>query len=708
MELVPLSSVGKHSAVHRRRRQKKPVKWLYLLFFPLTCLYWEVILKLSAGIPLFGSGWFFLLIFSLLTGVALTVPCCLWHKKVNRAVAYILTGVLTVWFGIQLVYHCIFDSFMIISNLGMAGDTAQFADAAFAYILKCLFWIVLLLVPMAVLIASRRRMPFVCTPLPIAGLLAVGVVILHLLTIGILNLCNSGVPSLHSYYTDSFAVNPAIQRFGLLTSTRLELKYMIFGMPESGGYDPGFLTSSDDPDDPSGEVSGEQPVKVEYNKMNIDFDRLIAEATGDSMKDMHAYYQSQKATNKNEYTGRFAGKNLIMFTAEGFSPYAIDKELTPTLYRLYNEGFQFTNFYTPIWSVSTSDGEYVACTGLIPKGGTRSFRDSGSISMPFCLGNQFAKIGYSQPRAYHDHDYAYYQRDISHPNMGYNYIGRGTGLEVRPTWPEDDREMMMLTVDDYIDKQPFHAYYMSVSGHLLYTFGGNFQAGKNRDLVRHLDCSEGVQAYFACNIQFDRALEYLLARLEMEGILEDTVIAISPDHYPYGLVDGSDYSAFNELAAFAGIDHEIERNFELYKGVFLLWCGDMTEPVVVDKTACSADILPTLSNLFGLEYDSRLLSGSDIFSDADGLVIFNDNSWVTDIGKYNANTGAFTLNPGQTLDDQDAYVQQMCYIVKYKKYYAAKILDTDYFKVALDAVKEEESSVPADSGVSDESTETTA
>ena len=35
----------------------------------------------------------------------------------------------------------------------------------------------------------------------------------------------------------------------------------------------------------------------------------------------------------------FKGKNLILLTAEGFSPYAIDQELTPTLYKLTHEGF---------------------------------------------------------------------------------------------------------------------------------------------------------------------------------------------------------------------------------------------------------------------------------------------------------------------------------------------------------------------------------
>ena len=66
----------------------------------------------------------------------------------------------------------------------------------------------------------------------------------------------------------------------------------------------------------------------------------------------------------------------------------------------------------------------------------------------------------------------------------------------------------------------------------------------------------------------------------------------------------------------------------------------------MDKPCYSVDIIPTLSNLFGLEYDSRLLAGQDILSDAPGLVIFNDYSYLTELGRYNADTDTFTPNEG--------------------------------------------------------------
>jgi len=56
----------------------------------------------------------------------------------------------------------------------------------------------------------------------------------------------------------------------------------------------------------------------------------------------------------------------------------------------------------------------------------------------------------------------------------------------------------------------------------------------------------------------------------------------------------------------------------------------MKEPVVINKYCSSLDIAPTLSNLFGLEYDSRLYIGTDILSDSTPYVIFKDYSFIND------------------------------------------------------------------------------
>ena len=110
-------------------------------------------------------------------------------------------------------------------------------------------------------------------------------------------------------------------------------------------------------------------IKIDKNKYlllyYIDFNLLISNEKDKTIRDIHEYFSNIQPTKKNEFTRKYKGYNLILITAEGFSHYAVNKDVTPTLYKLVNEGYKFKNFYNPVWGVSTSDGEYVACTGLI-------------------------------------------------------------------------------------------------------------------------------------------------------------------------------------------------------------------------------------------------------------------------------------------------------------------------------------------------------
>ena len=485
---------------------------------------------------------------------------------------------------------------------------------------------------------------------------------------------NEDILSLRYLYSQSFIPNLMVSNFGVMTTFRLDAKNLIFGpnAPDAPSMPKNHPAS---PDSASGQSS---PPLYPENVQNIDFASLLAKETDPKLRDMHKYFSGRTPTGQNQYTGLWKGKNLIWICAEGFSSYAVRKDVTPTLYRLANEGFVFQNFYNPIWGVSTSDGEYTTLTSLVPKSGIRSFARSSQNSMPFCMGNQLSPLGYST-FAYHDHTYSFYGRDKSHPNMGYAYKGVGNGLNLRQTWPESDVEMIDATVPEYIGKQPFHVYYMTVSGHLLYSFSGNYIANKNKDLVADFPYSEPVKAYLACNIELDRAVSALLKDLADAGVLQNTAIVLSGDHYPYGL-EWNGLNAINEIAG-----HTVERNFELYKTTLIMWSGDRKTPVTVEKPCCPLDLLPTLSNLMGVSYDSRLLMGSDIFSSAPGLVIFSNRSWISDLGRYNSATGKFTPNQGVTVEQN--YPQLMMHMVNQKVDYSAKILDNDYYSAILPQAK---------------------
>ena len=455
-----------------------------------------------------------------------------------------------------------------------------------------------------------------------------------------------------------------INKVGLLSMECLDLERYLFGFEEK-------LYNVK----PSESNKGDDIEEVKYNVLDIDFDKLISEEKDDMVKSMHEYFKSVMPTKQNEYTGIFKGKNLIYITAEGFDKIAVNKELTPTLYKLVNNGFVFENYYQPLFSVSTSDGEYMVMNSLIPKEGVWSFYRSSNIYMPFGLGNVFKREGYSPVNAYHDHTYTYYSRDESHPNLGFDkYVGCGNGLEKLmncKVWPESDIEMIDATINDYIDSDKFMTYYMTVSGHLNYTFTGNSMSYKNRELVKDLSYSEHIKAYLAANIELDRALEKLLIYLEDNKKLDDTVIVISPDHYPYGLKT----SELNEIS-----DTDRSDKFEMFHTSLIIYNSEMKENVKVSKYVSSIDVLPTVYNLFGIEYDSRLMMGRDALSDSEGLVMLSDRSFINKNGSYNSITGEYKSFKS---DVSNEYVDNMNYEV-YQKFTMSSLLLYEKNGVYLD------------------------
>lgn len=658
-------------AKEERRLIKKMKADAILLYFLVSVLFMEVIFRISTStFDLSG----FLLTVLFLSGITIFIYFIVgfFQGTFRFLLTVFLLGVVGLVYSSQLIYMKFFKTYYTMYSLIHGSQIAQFWRDILVSLGEYWYWLLLLFTPVLLLIVLGKR---VFGLRKMSGfkrvVLVFGMILFHLAGVAGVYAGGKGHHSAYDVYFQSNYPIAAAERLGLLTMMRIDLQRLItnwspkispppvVAVPEKADNEPSSKKGEEHPQ------HDEEPVEeeIEYNIMDIDFTTLIEEEEDGTVQEMHQYFEKLEPTAKNEYTGKFKGDNLILLTAESFSPLAVDEEVTPTLYKMIHECYEFTNFYTPIWETSTSDGEYVALQSLISKSGIWSFQESGQNNLPLVLGNQFKKLGY-ETRAYHNHSYTYYGRDMSHPNLGYDYKALGNGLEVKETWPESDVEMMEKTISEYVNNPPFHTYYMTVSGHMQYSFVGNYIAWKNQKYVEDLPYSDQAKAYLAANLELDRALEYLLEQLEEAGIANETVIALSGDHYPYGL----DAETIDELAG-----HPVEQNFELYKNHFILYKEGM-EHEKISKPASSLDILPTLSNLFGLDYDSRLMMGTDIFSDSKPLIPFLNKSFITDKGRYNAVTGEYD---GEEVN-QD-YLDFISSQVEAKFYYSAKILEKDYY-----------------------------
>ncbi len=711
---APSSAYRRAGEKRKQTQQNMLLSYLCLLFLPVLLFIYEFLLKISLYGSISFKECFLAFNFAFSTGIAVTLACRLISCAIaklaeNKDVISPLTAVLigaaslffTVLFLVQYVYFSFFGDYFKWSTITMAGDVTDFYREIIHTVLSGWYWVLLFIVPVVLYcIFPARKMPVGYVK---AGGLLVCVALALFFHFGAVAIIHADDDEYgdKTYYTEIFNAPYAVKNFGLLAETTLDLKQIVFG--DLGSSDIGgevdvppinqlpdviikpSTNTGDiaDTDTGDGDVD-DTPINYDYNLLDIDFDSLIANENDKTIKAMHEYFSKLEGTKQNKYTGYFEGKNLIFITLEGFSHKVIDKKLTPTLYRMATEGFVFNNFYNSLWGGSTATGEYAILTGNFYNS-AKCLEKSASTYQPFAIGNEFTALGYNVA-AYHNHTYTYYTRNKSHPNFGFSkWIAINNGLTL-PTqsWPNSDYEMAQVTAPDYVSDTPFVTYYMTVSGHANYSWTGNTMSKKHRLRVDHLNYSENVKAYIACNLEVEDMLTELMDQLRAAGTLDDTVFVISEDHYPYALAD-------SEIAELYGLpdDASLFSNLDLYRNFFTIYSTSMKKPVIVNEPCSAIDILPTVLNLFGVEYDSRLITGTDILSETPNTVILNcDRSgpawnWITRYGSYNTQTKKFTVADGVEFASEQAkadYISQMNSLVKTKRKYSYAILDEDYYK----------------------------
>lgn len=626
-------------------------------------------------------------LFSIPFGLLLGFITGLFKELINKILLWIFTIAICLVFAVQLVYFYIFQVYFSFQSIGMAGEAVSsfFSDIITA-VKSNMIGLLLIFFPVIILALLIHKLDFTRRVLKIEVILAGSTILFHIVALVALLLFGREDYSPYDLYHKSKVMDLCGKELGITTMTRFDMGNIFGGNDDLALADavsiqdniavtptaipkkiPATMDTVIKPKVTT--TPAPTPINTSPNVLNIDFKSLANNTKNNTYKTLDHYFAAVTPTKKNKYTGMFKGYNLILITAEGFSRYAVNKEKTPTLYKLTHEGFVFNNFYTALWQTSTSDGEYCALTGLIPTEVRNMYKGRKNL-WPFSLGNQFDKLGVAS-KAYHDNTYTYYERNETHPNLGYIFKAKGNGLKLEHPnyWPESDLEMINSTVDEYIGEDQFHVYYMTVSGHMNYTFTGNMMSYKNKDKVKDLPYSEDVKAYIASQIELDRALNKLIKKLEEAGVAEHTVIALSADHYPYAWKK----STIDEAAG-----HKVDPTFEMYKNKFILWSKGMKEKVQINEPCSSLDILPTLSNLFGLEYDSRFLMGRDVLSDAAPLVILANRSFITDKVMYNAQTAKVTRLTKDALAKD--YISNLNKIVKNKFAVSKSILESDYYR----------------------------
>ena len=413
--------------------------------------------------------------------------------------------------------------------------------------------------------------------------------------------------------------NVAVNQFGIIGYGLIDIKGLIIPVADA---------SNNIAFEEEEEVITDQPREID----DTVWESILANETNSNYKTLSEYYLSKSITPKNEMTGLFKDKNLIVIQMESTNNLLLMEEYFPNFNKLYKEGWSWENSYSPRNSCSTGNNEMSGMVSLFTENLSCTANLYYKNIYPESIFNLFNNAGYITS-SYHNYTDQYYLRHYIHPNMGsMNYYGvTDLGIpysNLYKEWPSDV-DLVEKSFDIYSDDERFMVWLTTVSAHQPYGYSSTL-GDKHLDLFKDLDVDMSVKRYLSKLKEFDLSIGRLIELLESKDLLDDTVIVFFADHYPYGVTTNNLQKLFTEdLTKYNNVD----------RTPFLIYNSTITSHSYDDYTSYM-NILPTIANLFDLDYDPRYYSGGDLFADNyEDRVVFADGSWLDDKAYYNATLG---------------------------------------------------------------------
>lgn len=386
------------------------------------------------------------------------------------------------------------------------------------------------------------------------------------------------------------------------------------------------------------------------------------------------YFAQRGEKQTNEMTGLFAGKNVVFVLMESMDDWLITPEDTPTIYKMMQEGINFTDFYTPGYGTArTINSEFCSNTGIyLPTNGqyvfnyvTNSFNQS--------IANQATANGYTA-EVFHYNSPDFYSRGVFEPAMGYRQYNCYEDYETDTNKLYDD--CLLFDIPELNDLffregRTFNTI-ITRSAHLSYVYREvlSYYALKQYPEYRGKYGSEEEDCARVKAKLVDDLFARLLSELEAHGQLENTVIMAITDHYTYG------YLNMDELYTHSGVDDPLL----LEKTPCFVWSVDCPS-VEVTKTLNTADFVPTMLNLMGINSPYSYL-GQDAFDPAyEGYALFPNGSWISDGVVYSTGSGTpKILQNTKNKQLTDDYVARMAKTTAQFIHISNLLLTADYYK----------------------------
>ena len=506
----------------------------------------------------------------LFTGIAALLPRL--AKRIYLGILGAAFFALTIVHG---VYYNMFRKFFSFGDMAFAGDGFAFLDSSYLVIRKLAILLGLLclgLMVLAILLVPKeregRRFRLIAGGGPLAagalGILAVCLVFFRGADTMIWDM-GSDPATVYENFTDT---RSSLSLLGLYHYTFRDIQLVLF----PGG----------------GSLTDEEAAEV------VDF-------------------AAHRGHESNTMSGVLAGKNLILIQLEAIDTWMVD--YMPNLKAVKEQSVVFSNHYTPAYiTAGTFNTEFIVNTGLLPATTGTSTSVYTRNAFPNSLPHLFREEGYTA-ESFHGSEGNVYNREQIHLNLGYEDYHSGSEMGMADYTMDSD---LMAAFDDMTDDAPFFSFIITYSGHGPYSEENPIYLAHADEARAEATRTDGNYVYAVAHAkETDAFIGELMAALEEQGLLEDTVVAFYADHYNYYMLD-DDLNM--DIKGVDSLDLLQHTDFFIY--------SRSLEAQTVEKYTSSIDVLPTLANLFGLSAEYELLTGDDAFSADGGYVFFNDNTWV--------------------------------------------------------------------------------
>ena len=497
--------------------------------------------------------------------------------KILYTVIYLLFGIL---FFVNYIYFCIFKQFMWLRAIFLAGEGMAYASEAFKYI--NIVVILLILVYIAFLAATltlwkrpvykkkRKKVILSITPF-------------------VLLLCLHG---------------------GILIDTKIQVAKGAWEVWER----PVLIYKNFTDSNKSLNVCGfyQYTFKSIYRMM---FN--TSTYTVNDINECDVFFTEKQKNPENEMTGILKGKNVIFVLMESMDDWLITEKYTPTIKYMMDNGINFSNHHMPnLGTGFTFNSEFTMNTGLQCPSTDSSASTYTSNSYDYAMPNLFSKDGYNV-NSFHFNDKNYYNRNAMHIKFGYEQYHC---LQDYLPYEKSVLDSEIIQNDDIyklMTEGNFFSFYISYSAHLPYDEMDTKLEEALKKYPEFIDESldEETRNIFLLAHDTDEFFRILIERLKEDGLYENTVIIGVTDHLAYGIENKENL-----------MQYSIDAGSKIQEKVPFFIFSPTIEPQNVTKVTGAIDIVPTITNMFGIK--SIYYLGNDAFDpNYKGFVHFPDGSW---------------------------------------------------------------------------------